>query len=243
MQGVVGEAGQPVGQEVAHDAGQGGDALHVAQEAAAAGREGLALFEQAVHGDVDVAELAGHPGGALDDAALLDDAAAQAGADDRGDRRLGVGGRAEVHVVGVEGGRVAVVVVDDGQAQASLQGAPEVEAPPGRLGEVRRALGGDDAVGAGRAGGVEADGDDAGALDVRHGEDVVERAGQRLDRRLRALEHPARHLDESVHEERARVVEYRRVVRGAAVVQSDDDPVLRVHHGPTPCSASGAVAP
>ena len=40
-------------------------------------------------------------------------AAAEPGADDRGDRRAPAGVGAEVRVVGVEGGGVGVVVVDD----------------------------------------------------------------------------------------------------------------------------------
>ena len=80
------------------------------------------------------------PGGALDDAARLDDAAAQPGAHDRRDRRVARRLRAEAGVVRVEGGRVAVVVVDDGQPQPRLEGAAEVEAAPARVGEVGRAL-------------------------------------------------------------------------------------------------------
>ena len=92
-----------------------------------------------------------NPGRALHDPAALDDAAAEAGADDRGDRRAPRGVRAEAGVVGVERRGVAVVVVDDGQPEPRLQGAAEIEAAPARVGEVRRALRRDDAVGAGRA--------------------------------------------------------------------------------------------
>src|SRR5689334_18783015 len=49
VQRVVGEAAQPVRQEVAADRGERRDALDVAEEAAGAGRYRLALFEQAVH--------------------------------------------------------------------------------------------------------------------------------------------------------------------------------------------------
>ena len=61
--------------------------LSTSPEAAVARGHRLAVVEQAVQRDVHVAELAGHPGRALDDLAGLDHAAAEAGADDRGDRR------------------------------------------------------------------------------------------------------------------------------------------------------------
>ena len=67
---VVREAGQPVGQQVLLDAGERGHALRVAVEAAVAVRERLALGQQALHGDVDVAELARHARRALDDPSL-----------------------------------------------------------------------------------------------------------------------------------------------------------------------------
>ena len=62
---VVRVAGQPVGQEVLLDAGERGDALRVAVEAAVAVRQGLPGLEEAVHRDVDVAELAREAGRAL----------------------------------------------------------------------------------------------------------------------------------------------------------------------------------
>src|SRR3974377_170534 len=70
----------------------------------------------------------------LDDVALLDDAPSEAGADDRRDRAPLGGEGAEEPVVRVEGGGVAVVVVDDGQGEPLLEGAPEVVAPPPGVG-------------------------------------------------------------------------------------------------------------
>jgi hypothetical protein len=74
--------GQPVGQQVVLDAGQRGHALRVAELAAVAHRCRLALVEQPVQRDRDVAEFSGHPGRALDYLPGLDDAAAESGADD-----------------------------------------------------------------------------------------------------------------------------------------------------------------
>jgi hypothetical protein len=84
---VVGEARQPVRQQVVHDAAQRRDALEVAAESAVAPRDRLVRLEQAVHRDVHVPELARHPRGATHDRAAFDDAAAQARPDDRGDGR------------------------------------------------------------------------------------------------------------------------------------------------------------
>jgi hypothetical protein len=70
-----------------------------------------------------MAELAGHAGRALDDGARLDDPAAQAGADDHRYRRVRAGDHAIVRDMGVEGGGVAVVVIDDGELQPFLQRA------------------------------------------------------------------------------------------------------------------------
>ena len=52
-------------------------------EPAVAPRHRLARHEQAVHRDLDVAQLAGHPGRAPHHSTGLDDPAAQPGADDR----------------------------------------------------------------------------------------------------------------------------------------------------------------
>ena len=68
-------------------------------------------------------------------------------------RRIGT----EVDLVGIQGSGIAIVVVDDRQADARLQRAAHVEAPPGGLREVRGAPGADDAVGACRAGRIQPD--------------------------------------------------------------------------------------
>ena len=60
--------------------------------------------------------------------------------------------------MGIQRGGIAVVVVDDGNAEAVLQRGAEVEPVPLRLGEVRRALRGDHPVRARRPGRAETDG-------------------------------------------------------------------------------------
>jgi hypothetical protein len=57
---VIGVSRQPVRQQVAADPGERGDTLDVAHETTVASRKWLAVAEQTVHGDVHVAELAGH---------------------------------------------------------------------------------------------------------------------------------------------------------------------------------------
>jgi hypothetical protein len=203
---VAGVAAEPVGQQVLLDAGQRGDALRVAVEAAVAARQGLARLEEAVHRYVDVAELACKARRALDDLALLDHAPAEAGADDRGDGCALRRQRPEELVVGVERGRVAVVVVDDGQREAPLEGATEVVVAPARVGEVRGSARRDDALCARRARRVEADPADAVARDARPAYDVLEREEESLDRDVRPLRHAARALEELVHEKPPRGV-------------------------------------
>jgi hypothetical protein len=116
---------------------------------------------------------------------------------------------------------VGVVRVDDRQAELGLQRAADVEATPLRLIEVRRALGRDHAVGAGRPGRVEADRDDRGRRQPGLCEHRVERLPQRVEGCRRPLEHPARRLAQVVDEEPAEAVEHRRVGRGAADVEAD----------------------
>ena len=113
-----------------------------------------------MHRDLHVAELAGHPGRALHDPAALHHAAAEPGADDRGHRGAPLRLRAEVQVVRVQRGRVGVVGVDHRQPELGRERAADVEAAPLGLVEVRRALGGDDPVRAGRPGRVQPDRDD-----------------------------------------------------------------------------------
>ena len=119
---------------------------------------GWPAAEQPVHRDPHVPELPRHPGGPVHHLARLDHAAAEPGADDRGDRgppRRLLG--PEVHVVGVQRGGVGVVVVHDGNPDPGLQRAADVEAAPGRVAEVGGALQRDDAVRADRARRVQPD--------------------------------------------------------------------------------------
>ena len=191
---------------------------------------GWPWLEEAVHRDVHVAELAGEPRRALDDLPRLDDAAAEPGADDRGDRRALRRQRPEELVVRVERGRVAVVVVDDGEPQALLEGAAEVEAAPARVGEVRGPARRDDAVGARRARRVEPDRAHALARDPGPAQDVLEREDEGLDRDLRPLGDAARALDQLVDEKAPRGVEDGGVVLVAPVVEPHHHPAVGLHH-------------
>jgi hypothetical protein len=153
---VIGEHGQPVREEVLLDAGQRGHALGVAGQPAVAGRDRLAGLEQPVHRDPDVPEFPRHPGRPAYHLTALDHAPAEPGAHDHRDRRALLGVGPEVHVVGVERGRVGVVVVGDRKPDAKFQRAADVEPAPLRVAEVRGTLGGDDPVRAHRARRVQA---------------------------------------------------------------------------------------
>ncbi len=224
------EPGQPVGQQVDLDPGQRRDGLDIPHEAAVAVGHRLPLVQETVHRDVDVAQLPGEPRSALDDVPLLDDAPAQARADDGGNRGAAPSGRAEVLEVGVERRGIAVIVVDRGKAQLLLQGAPVVEVAPGLVGEVRGTPGRDDTVGAGGPGRVEPHGADPLAGDAGALQDVVEGQGQAVDRDAGPLQHPAGSLHHRVDQELARWLQDGRVVLVAPVVESDHDPLVRRWH-------------
>ena len=142
----------------------------------------------------------------------------------------GVG--AEVDVVGVQRGGVGVVVVDDRQADAGLERAPDVEAAPRGLREVRRALGRDHAVGAGRARRVEPDRPDrrrGGA--GRRSRTWSDRLGHGVDGRIGALADQARRSRPADRPGTAPIgIEHRRVVLGPAVVDAHNDPVAGALH-------------
>ena len=85
-QRVVRVTGQPERQEIVGDAAQRRHALEVGEEPAVAPWHRLARHQEAVHRDLDVAELASHTGRTTDHSAGLDDAAAHPSSDDRRDR-------------------------------------------------------------------------------------------------------------------------------------------------------------
>ena len=144
--------------------------------------------------------------------------------DDRGHRRMiGRGGRAVPDEVCVERRRVPVVVVDDREAEPSLESRTDVEPAPLRLTEVRGTAGGDHPVRARRTRRVQTHGPYVLARDTASFKHVVQRVGQRLNGDFRTLLDAARRLHHTVHQERARRVENRRVVARAAVVQTDDN--------------------
>ena len=202
---------------------QRGEALAVGGKPQLQLRDRLARLEQAVRRDLDVAQLAGHPGRAAHHPAGLDHAAAQAGADDQRHRRAPVRVRAEVRVVGVQRRGVGVVVVDHRQADPGLDRAADVEAAPAGVGEVDRAAERDDPVRAGRPGRVQADAEHVLARRAGDHQDPLERLGQCLDRDGGSLPDPAGRLDQVIHQEPAVGVQHRRVVGRPPVIQADHD--------------------
>ena len=98
--------------------------------------------EQPVHRHPDMAKLARHPGGSAHHLAGLDHSAAQAGAHDR--RHRGAPHRLlrpEMLVMGIEGGRIGIVVIHNGQPEADLQRAADIKSAPLRIREVGGSLG------------------------------------------------------------------------------------------------------
>ena len=97
------------------------------------------------------------------------------------------------------------------------------------MGEVRGPARRDDALGARRAGRVEADPAHALARDPGPAQDVLEREDEGLDRDVRPLGHAARALEELVHEKAPRGVEDGGVVLVAPVVESHHHPAVGLH--------------
>ena len=79
-----------------------------------------------------MAQFPGHPRDAPNDVASDDDSAAEPCPDDRRHGGLLHGARAEGHVVGIQRGRIAVVVVHHGQLQPVFQPGPKTESAPRR---------------------------------------------------------------------------------------------------------------
>jgi len=150
-----------------------------------------------------VAEFAGHPRRALDDVPVLDHAAAEASADDGGNRAAAGSFRAVPHVVSVKGGGVAVVVVDDRDAEAPLERAPDVEPVPAGVAEVGRAPGGEHPRGTRRARRVQPDREHLLPEHTGHAQNFVKGVNQRLDGLLRPLTHEAGQFRHRVHKEPA----------------------------------------
>ena len=217
--------GEPVRQQVVLDAGERGHALRVTRLAAVARGHRLAVIEQPVERDGDVAEFAGHPGRAFDHLPGLDDSAAEAGADDRGHRAALPGLGAEPHVVRVQRGRVPVVVVDDREPEPFGQRAADVEAAPADMAEVGRALGRDDPVRARGARRVQAHRPHRRDRHAGEPEHLLHGEDQGPDGLVRPFPDLARHLRHPVEKEPAAGIEDGPVVAGPAVIQANDNPV------------------
>ena len=151
-----------------------------------------------------MAELAGHARGPTHDLAVLDDAAAEPGTDDRRHGRAVRGVGAEEVLVGVQRGGVAVVVVEHRQAEAGLGRGADVVAAPRRLLEVGRSLRRDHPGGAGRTWGVEADGEHGGVGHAAGLEGDLHRRGDGLEGGVGTLVDAARDLGHVVDEESCR---------------------------------------
>ena len=113
---VAGIFRQEVGQKSSVDGGQGADGFEIAEASAIASR--LQAFDtgDALVRNQHVAEFAAETLAALDDVAVDDDAAAEAGADDGGNGSLIAVG-AEDREVSPERAGVAVVEIRDGLAE------------------------------------------------------------------------------------------------------------------------------
>ena len=155
---VVRIARQEVGQERFGDGGERAERLQVAGAAAVAFR--LQAFDagDALVGNQDVAEFSAEAHSALDDVAIDDDAAAETGADHRGDRSLPAVG-AEDGEVSPQGSGVAVVEVGDGAAETGFEVRADIESGPIGMDEVGGTARAEDAGGTRRTGRVQADGD------------------------------------------------------------------------------------
>ncbi len=150
---------EEVGQQGIGDGGEGAEGFKVAGAAAIAVGDDAFDAGDALVGDEDVAEFAPEAEAAFDDTAVDDDAAAEAGADDGRDGGF-FGAGAEEGEVAPECAGVAVVEVDDGFAEALFEVEADVEAGPIGMDEIGGTAGAEQARGAGRAWGVEADGGD-----------------------------------------------------------------------------------
>ena len=127
--------------------------------------------------------------------------------------------------MGIQRGRVPVVVVDHRKPEAFGQRPPDVEAAPAGMAEVRRALGRDDAIPAGRTRSIKAHRADRRYRHAGEREHLLHGVDQRLDGLVRALPDVARNLRHLVDKEPAIGIENRSVVRGSAVVEANHDPV------------------
>ena len=216
---MAGVFGEQVGEDRFGDGGEGAEAFEVAGTTAVADGEKARGVGDALVGDENVAEFAAEAAGSADDAAFDDDAAAEAGADNGGNRGLR-GGVAEEDEVAPEGSGVAVVEVRNGLAEFGLKVGADVEAGPIGVDEVGGAFGAKDAVGASGAGGVEAD-----YFDVKKGDAGVvggelEAVGDLLEADGRAFAGESGVFEQGVDEEVGVAVQEGVVNGGSAEVDS-----------------------
>src|SRR5262249_21490982 len=143
-------------------------------------------------------------------------------------------------VMGVQGGRVRVVVEYDRKPEADLKCVPDVETAPFCRGKVGRALGTDHALGSYWPGRVEPDGTDCVARDPGPVQHVSQRPGKRLDSLVGPVADTTRRLGHLRYEKAARRVKHSCVDRRAAAVKAGHDPPVRIQHQLASC-ASAAI--
>ena len=182
-----------------------------------------------------MAELAGHARRPAHDLTAVDDATAETCTDDRRHGRAVLGLGAEEVLMGVQRRGIAVVVVEDRQAEVGLGRGADVVVAPRRLLEVRRSLRRDDARGAGRTRGVEADGENCGVRYASGFEGDLHRTRNGFESGIGTLVDAARNLGHVVDEKSASHVEHGAVgLRSADVDSDDDDDATRFGHARSP---------
>ena len=112
-----------------------------------------------------VAEFAAEALAALDHIAFHDNAAAQSGADDRGERGMAAVA-AEKGEVAPERAGIAVVEIGNGFTEAFLQIQADIVSRPVGMDEIGGTLGAEDPGSAGRTRRIEAHGNDVGKRDA-----------------------------------------------------------------------------
>jgi len=155
---VVGESGEVVGKQIEADSGEADDRLQIIDPAAVAVGGDL-LGGVPVAGESGVTELGGIADFANHNPTVHDNSSSQAGADDEADRAFG-GIVAEGCSVPIESSGVGVVEIADGFADEVGKATAHIKVPVTCVSEVGTAGAAHHAFGAGRAGGIEADGGD-----------------------------------------------------------------------------------
>ena len=223
-QRVVRVPGQPERQQVVGDAAQRRDALDVADETAVAAWHRLARLEQAVHRDLDMAELAGHSCRASDHRPASITPPPRpvptiAETDERSDASS-----PKCRSMGVQGSSVAVVVVDHRKLQTFLDGCRGSRSPttrrPAKFVEPRAEITPSALAGPGVSSPTARTAARAVAVTPSTSSIASSIAAIAAGR---PVEHAARHLDHVIDEEPPVVVEHRGVGLRPPDIEPDHD--------------------